>query len=97
MLDWPGQGVWACFNFAQREVKMILFEELLLQTHLPVDNLYFDAGHCSKLFNQPLYTAPDEGRAFITETRLVSIDIYRQKGTDKLVFTRESEILSHMI
>lgn len=100
ILDWPGQGVWACFNFAQREVKMILFEELLLQTHLPVDNLYFDASRCSKLYNQPLYTTPDEGRAFTTETRLVSIDIYRQKGTDKLVFTRESgnqEFISHMI
>ena len=79
---------------------MILFEELLLQTNLPVDNLYFDAKRCSRLYIKPLYTSPDEGRAFATDTRLVSIDIYRQKGTDKLVFTRESgnqEFIPHMI
>ena len=100
ILDWPGQGLWACFNFAQREVKMILFEELLLQTHLPVENPYFEAARCSKLLNQPLSTTPFEGNTFTTETRLVSIDIYRQKGTDKLVFTRESgkpDIIPHMI
>ena len=56
ILDWPGHDLWACFNFAQREVKMIIFEELLLQTHLPVENPYFEAARCSKLFNQPLST-----------------------------------------
>ena len=66
ILDWPGQGLWACFNFAQREVKMILFEELLLQTNLQAENPYFDADRCSKLFNQPLCTTPYEGIGLTT-------------------------------
>ena len=34
---------------------MILFEDLLLQTHFHEENPYFDAKRCSKLLNLPLY------------------------------------------